>query len=375
MHKDGNIKTVIIMAHQGAGDLLMMMPMLKALNAELSANDSLFIVVKGRFEASIASQLAWQCKMRTVIIGDGGIKRAVLMLRFVVRRMFSRVDFFIAPLLYNRIPNVAFVLSLRPKISVARPIGLLGNIVTNPVAWHTEQPEHQVQFYNRCLVETGLTAKVDFDVTIDTSAKIAEEADRLLDANAKGKLLVAFGPGATPRQMKKCWPAKYFAELARLVMSEYPTAKIVLFGAPQDEYLFEIIRVGSDIGSDKFLTVSGQSFALGLSVMKKCACMVSGTTGLGHMAAAANIPIIVPCVPTNPDESGPYSDKAWIISADLVCSPCYRDDFVMCNEFECMTLIAPAAVFAQLKRAISGDRPVQRDKKRVTTRAIGYKRF
>ena len=86
--------------------------------------------------------------------------------------------------------------------------------------------------------------------------------------------------------------------------------------------------------------------------------MVASTVGLGHLAAAAATPIVVPCEPTNPCESGPYSKHAWIVRAGFKCAPCYRQELRFgCGKMDCMSFITPQQVFEAVCETIAGVMP------------------
>ena len=362
------------MAHQGAGDLLMMVPALKTVNRSLSSNDHVYLLINSLFERQIAEQLRWECRIHFVEVGNCTATRVRKLLKFLISHMWHRPDVLVAPLLYDRPFNAVFVACLRSKVSVGHSGRWIGSRFSKIVNWKTRQLQHQVEYYNECFCASGLVSEVLENSVLPIHTVDDAYARDVILRNAGTSIIIGFGPGASRWQMQKCWPLRYYSALAEMLVRKIPGVNIALFGGANDRDLFEEIIKGVKVSEQSFLKIAGSDFGQTLAVMKRCACVVAGTTGLGHMAAAADVPIVVPCIPTNPAESGPWSDKAWVLTADLLCAPCYRDGFKLCGEFECMSLIPPRRVFDAVRSILDGETPPAYPRK-VTTNAAGYLRL
>ncbi|WMY96546.1 MAG: lipopolysaccharide heptosyltransferase II [Arsenophonus sp.] len=114
--------------------------------------------------------------------------------------------------------------------------------------------------------------------------------------------------------LAKCWPYYHYAKLTELLYSIYGY-QILIFGSKLDY----------DIGYAiwKLLSLNCQYHCLNLvgkttlneavNLLASCVAVVTNDSGLMHIAAALNIPIIALYGPTNPNFTPPLSNKVKII--------------------------------------------------------------
>ncbi|HGM7739887.1 TPA: ADP-heptose--LPS heptosyltransferase RfaF [Serratia marcescens] len=124
--------------------------------------------------------------------------------------------------------------------------------------------------------------------------------------------IVGFCPGAEFGPAKR-WPHYHYAALAqRLIESGY---QIALFGSAKDHEAGEQIRAAlQEDARDFCLNLAGKT-QLEQAVILNAACraVVSNDSGLMHVAAALNKPLIALYGPSSPDFTPPLSDKARVI--------------------------------------------------------------
>jgi len=161
---------------------------------------------------------------------------------------------------------------------------------------------------------------------------------------AEGKPMVgvhlgaAFGPA-------KVWVRARIVEFCRLA----PELGVVpvLLGAPTDAALvvdvLERISAVSLVGRD--------SPDLLPSVLAEMAVLVSGDTGVAHLAAALGTPVVVLFGPTDPARSAPRGRVA-VVRHLVPCAPCF---YRVCPiEHPCMRGISAAAVGERVAALLSG---------------------
>ncbi|MCP1291608.1 lipopolysaccharide heptosyltransferase II [Chromobacterium sp. S0633] len=150
-----------------------------------------------------------------------------------------------------------------------------------------------------------------------TDASQRAALDKLqLDA---GRPAVAFCPGAEYGPAKR-WPARHFAELAR----RFDAAGYVvwLFGSGKDR------EVGDDISrlsgglAVNLCGATGLEEAIDLIGLTRLA--VCNDSGLMHVAAALDKPLVALYGSSSPDFTPPLSTRAAIVSLNLDCSPCFE---------------------------------------------------
>nr|AAL23754.1 heptosyltransferase II WaaF [Serratia marcescens] len=124
--------------------------------------------------------------------------------------------------------------------------------------------------------------------------------------------IVGFCPGAEFGPAKR-WPHYHYAALAqRLIESGY---QIVLFGSAKDHEAGEQIRAAlQDDARDFCLNLAGKTqLEQAVILIAACRAVVSNDSGLMHVAAALNKPLIALYGPSSPDFTPPLSDKARVI--------------------------------------------------------------
>ncbi|HCD7745241.1 TPA: ADP-heptose--LPS heptosyltransferase RfaF [Serratia marcescens] len=124
--------------------------------------------------------------------------------------------------------------------------------------------------------------------------------------------IVGFCPGAEFGPAKR-WPHYHYAALAqRLIESGY---QIALFGSAKDHEAGEQIRAALQEDARAFcLNLAGKTqLEQAVILIAACRAVVSNDSGLMHVAAALNKPLIALYGPSSPDFTPPLSDKARVI--------------------------------------------------------------
>ncbi|MFJ4238333.1 ADP-heptose--LPS heptosyltransferase RfaF [Serratia nevei] len=141
----------------------------------------------------------------------------------------------------------------------------------------------------------------------------AEIADTTAAFNLTGsRPIVGFCPGAEFGPAKR-WPHYHYAALAqRLIESGY---QIALFGSAKDHEAGEQIRAAlQEDARDFCLNLAGKTqLEQAVILIAACRAVVSNDSGLMHVAAALNKPLIALYGPSSPDFTPPLSDKARVI--------------------------------------------------------------
>jgi heptosyltransferase-2 len=181
--------------------------------------------------------------------------------------------------------------------------------------------EHQVDEYLLLVERCGATVTAREPRLRAPAADAGErsEARRLLDeaqvpsrtgARRIGVHLgAAYGPA-------KLWPAERIAELSRMAAAEGAT--VVLLGAPSDAATAEAILATAPARS----LVGRDRPALLPALLVEVDVLVSGDTGIAHLAAALGIPVVTLFGPTDPSLSAPRG-RGTVVTYPVPCSPCF----------------------------------------------------
>jgi heptosyltransferase-2 len=151
-----------------------------------------------------------------------------------------------------------------------------------------------------------------------------------------------FCPGAEYGPAKR-WPAQYFAALARLIAT--PQNPVWLIGSGKD------IAVGEEISAaaeGAALNLCGRStLEQAIELIASAACVVSNDSGLMHVAAALDRPLVALYGSSSPTYTPPLSPHAKIVSRNLSCSPCFKRECPL-QHLDCLNGIAPQQVASLL---------------------------
>lgn len=157
--------------------------------------------------------------------------------------------------------------------------------------------------------------------------------------------LVAFCPGAEYGPAKR-WPASHFATLAKLLAVR--GCAIWLFGSPKDQAIAEEIS-GLAPGLCRNLC-GATSLTQAIDLLALAKLVVCNDSGLMHVAAALDRPLVTLYGSSSPGFTPPLSEQADILSLKLDCSPCFKRDCPL-GHLDCLNKLRPEAVLdACLKR-------------------------
>ncbi|MBI5107459.1 MAG: lipopolysaccharide heptosyltransferase II [Rhodocyclales bacterium] len=147
-----------------------------------------------------------------------------------------------------------------------------------------------------------------------------------------------FCPGAEYGPAKR-WPARHFAALAQLVAS--PENPAWLIGSAKDHAVgaeIETLAAGSAIN-----LCGRSSLEQAIDLIASARCVVSNDSGLMHVAAALDKPMVALYGSSSPAYTPPLSPRARILARDLDCSPCFKRECPL-GHFDCMNGLAPQQV-------------------------------
>ncbi len=156
------------------------------------------------------------------------------------------------------------------------------------------------------------------------------------------KPVAVFCPGAEYGPAKR-WPESYYAELAQLLRSQ--GYAVWLIGSAKDAQVAEKIVA---LGNEPCRNLCGSTDLVeAIALLASADLVVSNDSGLMHMAAALNRPMVAIFGSSSPQFTPPLSDKAQILKIDLPCSPCFQRECPL-GHFNCMIKIPPKEVLRHL---------------------------
>lgn len=161
---------------------------------------------------------------------------------------------------------------------------------------------------------------------------------------------VALAPGAA--HATKRWPAEHWRALVdRIVASGMD---VVVVGGPGDEPIAQEVAAGRGARSQSAAGRFGLQ-ATG-AVLRQAKALVSGDTGVMHMATGVGTPVVALFGPTV-EAFGffPYTRRAEVVQLELACRPCSSHGGPVCplGHHHCLVLVEPDVVYAALRRSVA----------------------
>jgi len=176
------------------------------------------------------------------------------------------------------------------------------------------------------------------------SPKRADKVLQGLNLAYPEKPILALCPGAEFGPAK-CWPLEYYAAVAKQKRAE--GWKVWIFGSDNDKPLGEEIQALA--GLNNCLNLCGKTtIAEAVDLLALSSAAISNDSGLMHVVAALDKPLIALYGSSNPGKTPPLSGHARVLSLGLKCSPCYQRTCPK-KHFKCLRDIKPEWVLETLK--------------------------
>lgn len=161
--------------------------------------------------------------------------------------------------------------------------------------------------------------------------------------NSDSKVL-ALCPGAEFGPAKR-WPATYFAEVANHKLAA--NWQVWIFGGNNDQTIAaEIQRLTNNACVD----LTGKTdLQQAIDLLALATVVVSNDTGLMHIAASLNRPLVVIYGSSSPQFTPPLSNQVKILSLNLACSPCFKRTCPV-KHYKCLQDLQPHMVLESIDK-------------------------
>lgn len=158
--------------------------------------------------------------------------------------------------------------------------------------------------------------------------------------------VAVFCPGAEYGPAKR-WPVAYFAETAqRLHAAGYA---VWLIGSNKDREVAEnIVALGNPTARNLCGSTDLNDAIALLSVAR---LVISNDSGLMHLAAALDRPMLALFGSSSPQFTPPLSAAATVVKLDIACSPCFKRECPL-GHFNCMNHLTPDRVWERIEQVI-----------------------
>lgn len=148
----------------------------------------------------------------------------------------------------------------------------------------------------------------------------------------------------------KCWPLQHYKTLAERLVEMYDAQLYLMGVANEAPFYGRLLHAVSPRVREATVNLCGQTGMLeSLALLRRMDLVVASDSGMVHMAAAVNTPLVALFGPTDPQQWHPLSDNYTVVShPTLPCRPCRMK--ITCNhQFPCLAEIEPEVVLNACK--------------------------
>lgn len=168
------------------------------------------------------------------------------------------------------------------------------------------------------------------------------------------KPILALCPGAEYGPSKQ-WPEAHYTAVAAHYLQPQCGYQVVLLGSERDRPVAQRIMDGlkTSARSDCRNLCGETKLAEAIDILGAASAVVSNDSGLMHVAAALDRPMVVVYGSTSADFTPPLSARARALSLQMDCSPCFKRECPL-GHHNCLKELQPALVIAALAELFTG---------------------
>lgn len=303
--------SILIIRPGGIGDAVLLLPMLQQLSALYP--DAKLEVLAERRNAEVFS---WSPFVAKVWRYDHPLE--------FLKLFRQHYDLIIDTEQWYRL-SVVVARLLRPSRLIGFATNERSRLLSDPCPY--KQDEYEAAMFLRLLVPLETYAS---GLPLEQSGVLVLPPPK----NVVSTPYVVIFPGASVDA--KQWPAERFTEVA--LYCEELGFGVVVVGGNADKGTAQVItRALSHCNN----LVGKTSLTESASIVAGTALMISGDTGLLHVAQLLDVPTVALFGPSNPRKWSREGDRHIVVSASADCSPCSRFGTIpkCCHDLRCMQSI------------------------------------
>ncbi len=177
-----------------------------------------------------------------------------------------------------------------------------------------------------------------------------DKALEAFDLESSGRVL-AICPGAEFGSAKQ-WPAEHFATSCKSVIEQ--GWKVWIFGSDKDAVIAEeILQLLTEQQRQSCVSLAGRtSLAQAIDLLSAVQAVIANDSGLMHIAAALDKPVVALYGSTSPDFTPPLSKKAKLLVTNIECRPCFQRECPLGHR-KCLTKLAPEQAITAMNELVA----------------------
>lgn len=339
-----NVKRLLIRSTNWIGDAVMTTPVVRAIRKNFP--DAEISILTKPWVAPVFESSPY---IDNILIYDDSGKHKGLSGKLRLARELKQYGFDAAILLQNAFEAALITFFAGIPYRIGYNTDARGFLLTHSVPCTPQiKKMHQTGYYLGILHGIGLeTDGLGLDLVVDK--KYQKRAVEILEEYgiSSADRLVGINPSATFGPAKQWFPKRYAALSDKI--HEIFGASILLFGGPGDREMG--VRISQMMQHPPIDLCGKTNLEEAIALINMCNLFITNDSGLMHVAAALNIPLIAIFGSTNPVTTGPQSQKSKIVRVPIKCSPCLKPE---CPEghLKCMDQIDIDMVFEAVREIL-----------------------
>ncbi|MBU4344888.1 MAG: lipopolysaccharide heptosyltransferase II [Proteobacteria bacterium] len=339
-----NIKRLLIRSTNWIGDAVMTTPAVRAIRKNFP--DAQISILTKPWVAPVFESSPY---IDNILIYDDSGKHKGLSGKLRLARELKQYSFDAAILLQNAFEAALIAFFAGIPCRIGYNTDARSFLLTHSVPCTLQiKKMHQTGHYLGILQGVGLKADgLGLDLVVNK--KYQKRAAEILEEYgiSRADRLVGINPSATFGPAKQWFPERYAALSDKI--HEVFGAHILLFGGPGDR---ELGRRISQMMQHPPVDLCGKTdLGEAIGLIKECDLFITNDSGLMHVAAALDIPLIAIFGSTNPVTTRPFSEKSKVVRIPIDCSPCLKPECPK-GHLKCMDQIDIDMVFEAVKELL-----------------------
>jgi heptosyltransferase-2 len=304
-------RILVIRQHNQLGDMLCVVPLLRALRARYGKASIALMTSPVNHEVMLHNRYLNRIidYDKRMFLGTWGLKLGPLF-RYLRALRDERYDLVLVPstVSFSATSSLLAFLSGAPqRIGVGSIDGLentsaLFLTMRLRIDWTTEPHRHQTLRNLDVASPLGLSSS-DLHCELTLTEGERSDALRFLRENSTGTPRILFHPGAGKRPNR--WPPERFANVAN-VLGSGRNAEIFVTQGPMDE---EPVGEMARQLNVRFTLIAGRPIREVAAILSYMDLVISNDTGVMHVAAAVGVPVLSLFGPTDPLQWAPVGEK------------------------------------------------------------------
>jgi ADP-heptose:LPS heptosyltransferase len=149
----------------------------------------------------------------------------------------------------------------------------------------------------------------------------------------------------------KAWPAIYFGQVVKELARTFKKVTAVTFGLQEDQAASGEAQLAAG-GNVHWVDGTGKwNIRQTLAMLNRCNLLISGDTGVMHMAAAVGTPTVSVFGPTSPIRRAPLQSGGLAVVPQTSCHPCFKLRWSGCRCIRTISVDRVTAAAVQNLRA------------------------